>query len=190
MMRFAKDYLQARRDPPWARAAWHHAPAGGFVGPPACMEVQLRARSPPRKPKPAPQVRAPQCTPAHAELEVGVRARVGIAAAAAAVPAQLRCRNLDFPLPRPRAGCLAVPWLACMCAKPHTAAEARGVWIRARPIRAFEIRQGPSYPQAWRLERQPAPKAHRKPQGTPDRSTRIRFIRRASRTRSRGASIY
>ena len=38
-------------------------------------------------------------------------------------------------------------------------------------------------PQARRLE--PAPEAHWKPQGTPDHSNRTRFIRRASRTRTR-----
>ena len=38
-------------------------------------------------------------------------------------------------------------------------------------------------PQARRLE--PAPEAHWEPQGTPDHSNRTRFIKRASRTRTR-----
>ena len=38
-------------------------------------------------------------------------------------------------------------------------------------------------PQARRLE--PAPEAHWEPQGTPDHSDRTRFIKRASRTRTR-----
>ena len=38
-------------------------------------------------------------------------------------------------------------------------------------------------PQARRLE--PAPEAHWEPQGTPDHSNRTKFIKRASRTRTR-----
>ena len=71
-------------------------------------------------------------------------------------------------------------WHAMVTQMQHKVGTARRIWAREFARHSAESVRAP---QARRLE--PAPEAHWEPQGTPDHSDRTRFIKRASRTRTR-----